>query len=69
MPSSVPTTLVAFAEDRLVPVDDVRTLAAGIAAPVRLQVLHSPYGHDGFLKEPAAIASVLQRALAVEACA
>jgi len=65
----VPTTLVAFAEDRLVPVDDVRALAAGIAAPVRLQVLHSPYGHDGFLKEPAAIASVLERAFAVEACA
>ncbi|MGO4552504.1 homoserine O-succinyltransferase [Lysobacter sp. 2RAF19] len=67
----VPTTLVAFAEDRLVPPDDIRALAAGIAAPVRLQVLHSPYGHDGFLKESDAIAQVLARALdcCTEACA
>jgi homoserine O-acetyltransferase len=67
----VPTTLVAFAEDQLVPPDDIRTLAAGIAAPVRLQVLHSQYGHDGFLKEPDAIAQVLARALdvGVEVCA
>jgi homoserine O-acetyltransferase len=67
----VPTTLVAFAEDRLVPPDDIRALAAGIAAPVRLQVLHSPYGHDAFLKEPEAIAQVLARALdcCEEACA
>ena len=65
LPSNVrvPTTLVAFAEDRLVPPDDIRALAAGIAAPVRLQVLHSQYGHDGFLKEPDAIAQVLGRAL------
>ncbi len=73
LPSNVrvPTTLVAFAEERLVPPDDIRALAAGIAAPVRLQVLHSPYGHDGFLKEPDAIAQVLARALACcdEACA
>lgn len=61
----IPTTLVAFAEDQLVPPDDIRTLAAGIAAPVRLQVLHSQYGHDGFLKEPDAIAQVLARALDV----
>lgn len=59
----VPTTLVAVAEDRLVPPDDIRTLAAGIAAPVRLQVLHSPYGHDAFLKEPEAIERVVSRAL------
>jgi homoserine O-acetyltransferase len=67
----VPTTLVAFAEDRLVPPDDIRALAAGIAAPVRLQVLHSPYGHDAFLKEPDAIAQVVARALdvATEVCA
>ncbi|KGQ17795.1 Homoserine O-acetyltransferase [Lysobacter dokdonensis DS-58] len=73
LPSSVrvPTTLVAFAEDRLVPPDDIRALAAGISAPVRLQVLHSPYGHDAFLKEPDAIAHVLARALdcCEEACA
>ena len=61
----VSTTLVAFAEDQLVPADDIRELAAGIAAPVRLQVLHSAFGHDGFLKEADAIAQVLARALDV----
>jgi homoserine O-acetyltransferase len=63
----VPTTLIAFAEDRLVPVDDVRALAAGIDAPVRLRVLHSTYGHDAFLKEPVVIAACLRDAF--EACA
>ncbi|UHQ19742.1 homoserine O-succinyltransferase [Lysobacter sp. KIS68-7] len=63
----VPTTLIAFAEDRLVPVDDVRALAAGIDAAVRLRVLHSTYGHDAFLKEPVAIAACLRDAF--EACA
>jgi len=55
----VPTTLVAFAEDRLVPADDLRALAAGIAAEVRLHVLHSRYGHDAFLKESDAIGACL----------
>jgi len=63
----VPTSLVAFEEDRLVPVDDIRALAAGIAATVRLHVLRSPYGHDAFLKEPAAIARCLRIALDAEA--
>ena len=59
----VPTSLVAFAEDRLVPAADVRALAAGIDAPVRLHVLRSTYGHDGFLKETDAIAACLHAAL------
>jgi homoserine O-acetyltransferase len=67
----VPTALVAFEDDRLVPVDDIRTLAAGIAAFVRLHVLRSPYGHDAFLKAPDAIARCLRIALDAdaEACA
>jgi homoserine O-acetyltransferase len=63
----VATTLVAFAEDRLVPFEDIRALAAGIAAPVRLQVLHSTYGHDAFLKEAVAVSACLRTAL--EDCA
>jgi homoserine O-acetyltransferase/O-succinyltransferase len=63
----VSTTLVAFAEDRLVPLDDIRTLAAGIAAPAQLHVLHSTYGHDAFLKEPVAIAACLRNALEARA--
>jgi len=58
----VPTTLIAFEEDRLVPADDVRALAAGIDAPVRLRILRSTYGHDAFLKEPVAIAACLRDA-------
>ena len=67
----VPTALVAFEEDRLVPVDDIRALAAGIDAFVRLHVLRSPFGHDAFLKEPDAIAHCLRIALdaSAEACA
>lgn len=67
----VPTALVAFEEDRLVPVDDIRALAAGIDACVRLHVLRSPFGHDAFLKEPDAIAHCLRIALDAdaEACA
>ncbi len=47
----VPTTLVAVREDQLVPVDDMRRLAAGLPR-VRLHEIHSLYGHDAFLKEP-----------------
>ena len=67
----VPTALVAFDSDRLVPVDDIRELAAGIDAFVRLHVLRSPYGHDAFLKEPDAVAHCLRIALDAdaEACA
>jgi homoserine O-acetyltransferase len=64
----VPVTVVAVAEDRLVPVEDayalVERLAAG-NAPRRpqLRVLRSLYGHDAFLKETAAIAGILGEAL------
>lgn len=64
----VPVTVVAIAEDRLVPVDDafalVERLHGGACPqPPRLRVLRSKYGHDAFLKEPAQIAAVLQEAL------
>lgn len=65
----VPVTVVAVAEDRLVPVADayalVERLARGCARrrPV-LRVLRSVYGHDAFLKEPDAIGAVLREALA-----
>lgn len=59
----VPTTLVAVAEDRLVPVEDAYALAEALGGAVALRVLRSPYGHDAFLKEHEAIADVLRRAL------
>ena len=48
---SVPVTLAGIAEDQLVPLDDMRELAAAIKGPSELIELHSQYGHDAFLKE------------------
>lgn len=64
---TVPTTVVAVAEDRLVPLGDLQALVEGLAGPARLRVLRSPYGHDAFLKEDAAIARVLRESLEVAA--
>ena len=60
----VPVTVVAIAEDRLVPVDDAFALAERLRGETRLRVLRSKYGHDAFLKEPAAVAEVLRESLA-----
>lgn len=61
---AVPTHVVAVEEDRLVPLSDLRALAAGIAAPAWLRVLRSRHGHDAFLKDTHAIAACLAAALA-----
>lgn len=57
-----PTTVVAIAEDRLVPIEDLFALAETLPA-ADLRVLRSIYGHDAFLKETAAIADVLREVL------
>lgn len=49
------TTVVAVDSDRLYPVDLAAQVAAGVPGAAPLQVLHSPYGHDGFLVESAAV--------------
>lgn len=63
----VPVTLVAVAEDQLVPVSDARALLqrlrAGACPRPRLCVLSSRYGHDAFLKETSQIDQVLRAAL------
>ena len=59
-----PVTVVAIAEDRLVPVDDAFALAERLRGETRLRVLRSKYGHDAFLKEPVAVAEVLRESLA-----
>jgi homoserine O-acetyltransferase len=66
---AVPVTVVAVAEDRLVPIEDayalVERLARGPASrKPQLRVLRSVYGHDAFLKEGAALDAVLREALA-----
>jgi homoserine O-acetyltransferase len=67
-----PLTVVAVAEDRLVPVEDAYGLVERVAhAPgsrrPRLHVLRSRYGHDAFLKEHAVIGGVLREAFRTEA--
>ncbi|HEX5693793.1 MAG TPA: homoserine O-succinyltransferase [Arenimonas sp.] len=64
---TVPTTVVAVAEDRLVPLSDLHALVETRGGPARLRLLRSHYGHDAFLKEDAAIARILRDALEVPA--
>lgn len=66
---AVPVTVVAVAEDRLVPIGDAYELVERLAhgrgrQKPQLRVLRSVYGHDAFLKEHAAIGAVLREALA-----
>jgi homoserine O-acetyltransferase len=51
--------LVAVEEDRLVPRADLVALAEQLPRTLRLHLLRSRFGHDAFLKEPAAIAAIL----------
>jgi homoserine O-acetyltransferase len=60
----LPVTVVAVAEDRLVPVADAYALAERLGGETHLKVLRSPYGHDAFLKEEADIGAILRDALA-----
>jgi homoserine O-acetyltransferase len=59
----VPVHLVAIAEDQLVTLAEMRELAARLAGPVRLDELHSEYGHDAFLKERDLLAPAFRAAL------
>jgi homoserine O-acetyltransferase len=51
---ATPTTLVAVREDQLVPIGDMRALAARLPH-ARLHELSSLHGHDTFLKQAAAL--------------
>ncbi|HEX7348724.1 MAG TPA: homoserine O-succinyltransferase [Rhodanobacteraceae bacterium] len=59
----VPATLIGFASDRLVPLADLCELQRRLGAPASLEVIETPYGHDGFLKEHACLAPLLREAL------
>ena len=61
---ALPVTVVAVAEDRLVPLQDAYALAEHLRGETRLCVLRSVYGHDAFLKEEGEIARVLRTTLA-----
>ena len=60
---TVPTTVVAIEEDRLVPKESLIALVEQLAGATRLHLLRSRYGHDAFLKEVAAIANILRESL------
>lgn len=56
---SVPTTLIGFDSDQLVPLGDLCRLQRALRAPTSLEVIESPFGHDGFLKEHKALRPLL----------
>jgi homoserine O-acetyltransferase len=59
----VPTTAVAVREDQLVPLGDMRAMAARLPN-ARLHEISSVFGHDAFLKEAEQLKPVFARALA-----
>lgn len=60
------TTVVAIAEDLLVPLSLAREFARRIGKHAELARISSPFGHDAFLKESGEISCVLKYALAAE---
>ena len=61
----VPATLIGFASDQLVPLADLCDLQQRLGAPASIDVIETPYGHDGFLKEHERLAPLLREALQV----
>ncbi len=57
----VPTTVVAIREDQLVPLADLRALAARLPRG-HLQEISSIYGHDAFLKESQQLRGIFRAA-------
>jgi homoserine O-acetyltransferase len=58
----VPTTIVAIREDQLVPLPDLRGLAARLPV-AKLYEISSIYGHDAFLKESDQLRAIFTAAL------
>jgi homoserine O-acetyltransferase len=59
---AVPTTVVAIAEDRLVPLEDLFALSEALPQG-EIRVLRSKYGHDAFLTETLDIGNVIGNAI------
>lgn len=57
---ATPTLVIGAQSDQLVPPEQLRALHAGLAGPSQLHLLPCLYGHDMFLKEPAAIAALVK---------
>jgi homoserine O-acetyltransferase/O-succinyltransferase len=58
----VPTTIVAVREDQLVPLADLRAVAARLPI-AKLHEISSIYGHDAFLKESDQLRAIFAAAL------
>jgi homoserine O-acetyltransferase len=59
----VPATLLAVAEDQLVPLADVRQLRDRLGGNCRLVEISSLFGHDAFLKETDVLRDLFAQAL------
>ena len=59
---AVPTTVIAIAEDRLVPLEDLFALSEALPHG-DIRVLRSKFGHDAFLTETLEIGNILERTL------
>jgi homoserine O-acetyltransferase len=57
------TTLIGADPDLLIPFAQLEALAAAFKVPARLERIASRYGHDAFLKETAALAPLIFKAL------
>ena len=62
------THLVAVDSDELVPLSQLKSLAAQLGGPVRLHRVSSIYGHDAFLKEPEVFNRLISNSIAGEVC-
>ena len=60
------TRVVAINEDLLVPLSLAREFVRRIGSHAELIRISSPFGHDAFLKEEGAIASIIQSSLSAE---
>lgn len=60
---ATPATLIACAEDQLVPLALMRELAETLPHTRALHVINSQFGHDAFLKAPAGIAPLIAQCL------
>lgn len=56
---ATPTLLIGADTDRLIPMADMQALYDGLAGPKHLATLKTLFGHDGFLKEDAALTPLL----------
>lgn len=65
---AVPTTLLGFTSDQLVPIADLDALAEDLPNLRAFVRAPSLYGHDGFLKEEAVVADLIASALAEPLC-